>query len=236
MRKLVRAVAVVGCLVLAGSVAHAEESPLDAKLRHAVLSAIKSRNARAFTKQLNKLPLRLYHVWFDSPACAKEFGGKVSVEEARVPALVGCLSRLGLAEGAEGSLVHAPGVAVVPLIFRGKLAGLSGVAVDPTTPTVTDAALTANLAAGTLEVPPDAVTRAALDGANDRASVWLEACVDARGKIEKVSAKRASSDRAGAYAKTIQAAAARWTFRPFKRAGKPIRVCLQRPYAYPPES
>jgi hypothetical protein len=235
MKRMRRSLVVIGCLVLAGSVAHADESPLDVKLRRAVLSAIKNRDARAFANQVNKLPLRLYHVWFDAPACAKEFGGKVSVEQARVPALVGCLARLGLADGKDGSLVHAPGVAVVPLIYRGKLAGLSGVAVDPTTPTVTDEALSANLAGGALDVAPDAATRAALDGAKDRATVWLEACVDARGKIENVSAKRTSSDRAASYAKTIQAAATSWTFRPFKRAGKPIRVCLQRPYAYPPE-
>ena len=228
-----RTLALIGCLALTGSVAHADESALDVKLRRAVLTAIKKKDARAFASQVNKLPLRLYHVWFDTAVCEKEFGGKVTVEVAKLPRLVGCLARLGLTEGKDGAFVHAPGVAIVPLLYRGKLAGLSGVVVETSVPTVSDAALAANLTAGTLDIAPDAATRAALDKAKEAAEVWLEACVDGNGKIEKISAAKRTSTRGAAYAKTIEATAASWSFKPFKRGGKAVRVCLQRRYAYP---
>jgi hypothetical protein len=234
IRTCVAAVAIVTCLAALATSAHADDA--EAKLRRAILAAIGKRDARAFGVQLHGRPLRLYHVWFDTPACTKEFGGKVSVERTHLRRLVGCLARLGLTEGRDGSLVHAPGVAILPLVYRGKLAGLSGVAVETRVPTVSDAALAANLVAGKLDVAPDAATRTAIERANASATVWLEACVDATGKIEKVSAKKRTSERGASYAKTIEAAAARWSFRPFKRDGKAVRVCLQRRYAYPPDA
>ncbi len=63
--------------------------------------------------------------------------------------------------------------------------------------------------------------------------MWLEACVDPTGKIEKISTRKRSSKLAAPFAKTIEAAAATWAFRPFKRGGKAVRVCLSRRYAYP---
>jgi len=233
MRRMRGTLAVLGCLAALATDAHAEEAPQDLKARRAVLAAIGKGDAAAFGAQLVAQPLRLYHVWFDTAACAKEFGGKVTVVRAKLPRLVGCLARLGLTEGTGGALVHDPGVAIVPLLYRGKLAGLSGVAVEASTPTVTEAALSRNLATGTLEVAPDPATRVAIDKANQVATVWLEACVDAAGKIEKISARKRTAARGVPYAKTIEAAAARWTFRPFTRGGKPVRVCLQRRYAYP---
>ncbi len=224
------AVAILAFMSLTAT-GHADDQ--DTKLRRAVLAAISSRDAIAFGAQLPDRPLRLYHVWFDTAACAKEFGGKVTVKKANLPQLVECLSRLELSEGGDGALVHAPGVAIVPLVYRGKLAGLSGVAVQTSLPTVSDAALAANLATGTLAIAPDEGTRAAIDRAEQGASVWLEACVDPTGKIEKISTRKRSSKLAAPYAKTIEAAAASWTFRPFKRGGKRVRVCLQRRYAYP---
>lgn len=202
----------------------------DTKARRAVLAAIASKDAGAFEAQVADKPLRLYHVWFDSAACAKEFGGKVTVDHAKLPRLVDCLARLGLSEQG-GMFVHAPGVAIAPLLYRGKLAGLSGVAVEASVPTVSDAALAKHLASGTLELSPDAPTRSAIEGAKKKsATVWLEACVDPKGAVTAISTKRSTS---AAFAKTIAAAAARWTFRPFERGGKPVRVCLQRRYAYP---
>jgi hypothetical protein len=88
---------------------------------------------------------------------------------------------------------------------------------------------------GTLDIAPDAATRTAIDKAKQAATVWLEACVDAGGKIENVSAKRRTSKGGASYAKKIEAAARSWAFRPFKRDGKAVRVCLQRRYAYPPD-
>jgi len=223
------AVAILACVSVHTAAAHADP---EARLRRSVLAAIGKRDTRAFGEQLADKPLRLYHVWFDTAACAREFGGKVTVKRANLPELVSCLARLGLAESG-GALVHAPGVAVVPLLYRGKLAGLSGVAVEASVPTVSDAALAANLVAGKLDVPPDAATRTAIDRAKQGATVWLEACVDPAGKVEKISTRKRSSELAAPYAKSIEAAAAGWTFRPFKRAGKAVRVCLQRRYAYP---
>ena len=233
MSRMRGALAVLGCLAAVAPSAHADEAPQDVKARRAVLAAIGKSDAAAFGAQLGAQPLRLYHVWFDTAACAKEFGGKVTVARAKLPRLVGCLARLGLTEGTDGALVHDPGVAIVPLLYRGKLAGLSGVAVEASTPTVTDAALTGHLAAGTLDVAPDQETRVAIDKANQAATVWLEACVDPAGKIEKISARKRATARGVPYAKTIEAAAARWTFRPFKRGGRPVRVCLRRRYTYP---
>ncbi len=218
MQRMRSALAIVVCIAFTAT-AYAEDSPEDVKLRRAVLAAIGKRDAAEFGAQLQAKPLRLYHVWFDTAACTKEFGGKVAITAAKVPRLVTCLARLGLTEGKNGTFVHAPGVTLVPLLYRGKLAGLSGVAVETSVPTVSDAALTSNLVAGTLDVPPGGETEAA--------TVWLEACVNPSGKIEKVSTKRSTSPT---YAKTIEAAAARWSFKPFKRDGKPIRVCLQRAY------
>jgi hypothetical protein len=220
----VRSIAVLGCLAVLAEPAHADD--VETKLGRAVLASIRASDSDAFRKQVGPLPLRLYHVWFDSPACSKEFGGKVAVAAGRLRALVACLARLELADGVEGTFIHAPGVAIAPLVYRGKLAGLGGVTVAPGVPTVSDAALAKHLTAGALAVTPDAATLAA----KKSVTVWLEACVDPKGAVTSISTKRATSP---AYAKVIEAAAARWTFRPFMRAGKAIRVCLQRRYAYP---
>jgi len=221
MRRLV----VLGCVTALAAGAHADDSPQDVKARRAVLAAIGKGDAGAFGAQIAEKPLRLYHVWFDTPACAKEFGGKVTVERAKLPRLVGCLARLGLSDQG-GMFVHAPGVAVAPLLYRGKLAGLSGVAVEASVPTIHDGALAKHLATGTLAIEADAATRAS----GKLATVWLEACVDARGAITAISTKRST---APAFAKAVATAASAWTFKPFERGGKPIRVCLQRRYAYP---
>lgn len=234
MNTMCSVAAILVCVAALAAGAHAEDSPVDTKLRRAVLSAIGKRDARAFGVQLQKKPLRLYHVWFDTAICKKEFGGKVTVAAAKLPRLVACLARLGLTEK-DGAFVHAPGVAIVPLLYRGKLAGLSGVAVETSVPTVSDAALAANLVMGKLDVAPDAATRAAIDRAGVRATVWLDACVNAAGKIEQVSARKRTSVGGASYAKTVEAAARGWRFRPFKRDGKAVRVCLQRRYAYPPD-
>lgn len=218
------ALAILACASLSAT-ARAD----DTKARRAMLAAIASKDASAFGAQVAEKPLRLYHVWFDSAACAKEFGGKVTVDHGKLSRLVGCLARLGLSEQ-DGTFVHAPGVAIAPLMYRGKLAGLSGVAVEASVPTVSDAALAKNLTSGTLELAPDAPTRSAIDGGKKLATVWLEACVDLQGAVTAISTKRSTS---AAFAKTIAAAAARWTFKPFQRGGKPVRVCLQRRYAYP---
>lgn len=234
MEQMRSAVAILVCVAALAAGARADDAQ-DTKTRRIVLAAISKRDAGAFGEQLSAQPLRLYHLWFDTPACAKEFGGKVTLESAQLPRLVDCLARLGLGQGADGTFVHAPGAAIVPLLYRGKLAGLSGVAVENSVPTVTEATLAANLVKGTLDVAPDAATRIAIDKAKQAATVWLEACVDAAGKIEKVSANRRTSKGGGSYAKTIEAAAKSWAFRPFKRDGKAVRVCLQRRYAYPPD-
>ncbi len=226
-----RSLALLGCLVALAAPGHADDSPQDVKARRAVLEAIANKDAGAFGAQVAAKPLRLYHVWFDSAACAKEFGGKVTVDRAKLPRLVGCLARLGLSEQG-GAFVHAPGVEIAPLLYRGKLAGLSGVAVEASVPTVRGAALAKHLAAGSLEVAPDAATRSAVDGAKASATVWLEACVDPKGAITAISTKRSSS---AVYARTVATAAAQWTFKPFERGGKAVRVCLQRRYAYPPD-
>lgn len=223
-----RALAILACMSLA-STALADDSPQDIQARRSVLAAIASKDARAFGVQVAEKPLRLYHVWFDSAACAKEFGGKVTVDRAKLPRLVGCLARLGLSEQG-GAFVHAPGVAIAPLLYRGKLAGLSGVAVEARVPTVSASSLARNLTSGTLDLSPDAATKSAIVEAKQSATVWLEACVDAKGAVTAISTKRSTSE---AFAKTIATAAARWTFKPFKRAGKAVRVCLQRRYAYP---
>jgi len=215
--------AVLGGLALVAT-AHAED--VETKLRRSVLASVRANSGAAFRAQVAAQPLRLYHVWFDSPACTKEFGGKVSVPTGRVPALVACLARLELTDGADGTFVHAPGVAIAPLIYRGRLAGLSGVTVAAGVPTIHDDALAKHLATGTLAVEADAATRAA----GKPASVWLEACVDARGTISAISTKRST---APTFAKAVATAASTWTFKPFERGGKPIRVCLQRRYAFP---
>lgn len=219
-----RGLAVLGCLAALASHASAEDSPQDVKARTAVLAAIGKRDAALFSAQLHQ-SLRLYHVWFDTAVCNQEFGGKVTVAKAKLPRLVGCLARLGLSDQ-DGTFVHAPGAVIAPLLYRGKLAGLSGVKVEAEVPTVSDAALAKNLATGSLSIAPDAATVAA----KQPVTVWLEACVDPKGAVSAISTKRSTSP---AYAKVIEAAAARWTFKPFQRGGKPIRVCLQRRYAYP---
>ena len=234
MKTMRSAVAILLCVAALGTGADADDAQ-DTKTRRSVLAAISKRDAGAFGEQLQAAPVRLYHLWFDTQACAKEFGGKVTLETAQLPQLVDCLARLGLTEGAGGTFVHPPGVAIVPLLYRGKLAGLSGIAVENSVPTVTEATLAANLLKGRLDIAPDSATRTAIDKAKHAATVWLEACVDAAGKIEKVSANKRTSKGGASYAKTIEAAARSWSFRPFKRDGKAVRVCLQRRYAYPPD-
>lgn len=216
----------------------------------ALLDAIVRQDAAAFAR-LVPPDAEISSLWFDSVPCAKQFSGRFAPTDANRPALLKCLSGLGLHAAPRGlrlespdllekqlSLIYEPGIALEIGIRDGAVASINtamAFAADPEAAPVTGDALEAHLVSGTATVEPEPAVRDALArSAHDVAFVQLLACVDRTGELESIRIVRRSRQYDD-YVRAVMTAAAKWKFKPFEVHGKAVRACAVDLIAYPPD-
>ena len=216
----------------------------------ALLDAIARQDAAAFAR-LMPPDAEISSLWFDSAPCAKQFSGRFAPTDANRPALLKCLSGLGLHAAPRGlrfespdllekqlSLIYEPGIALEIRIRDGAVASIGtamAFAADPEAAPITADALEAHLVSGTATVEPGPAVREALARSpHDIAFVQLLACVGRTGELESVRIVRRSREHDD-YVRAVMAAAATWKFKPFEVHAKAVRACAVDLIAYPPD-
>jgi hypothetical protein len=237
-----RNVLVIGCLLAATVPASAEppapQTPAEIKAAAKSMADRKRENDRkldeafaksdadAFSALVGK-SVKLKGLWFPSDGCREKFGGRKTVARADAPALAACLFELKLKNVADKGLVHEPGGTVYAGWNASELVGLSTVEIDPASPTV-DTEVFDKHAKRKLDVKRDRKT-AALMKQNPELAIVVEvrACVDAKGKVDALEVTT-QTPQGEDYRATVEKAAKKWAFKPFKHGGKAIRVCAFR--------
>jgi TPR repeat protein len=223
------------CRALA-SLEQAEEPVL-----RAMHEAVARKDATAFAR-LASSSVDLYGLWFDSPDCAKQFSGEVTLTAGAHPAFLACLSSHGLrfdpraSADRSAALVYDPGVVLTVDLVDGAIARITGPQLPwqrASAAAISPMALASHLVAGTHAVEPDRAARDAIAAFPDAiAAVHLHVCVDATGKLEEARVAKSphSNDN---YARAVEAAAAAWRFKPFEVGGKAVPVCTDDVFVYP---
>jgi len=214
----------------------------------ALLDAIARQDAAAFAR-LVPPDAEISSLWFDAAPCAKQFSGRLAPTDANRPALLKCLSGLGLHAAPRGlrlaspdlqenqlSLVYEPGIALEIWIHDGGVARIGtamAYAADPEAAPITADALEAHRVSGTATVEPEPAVREALArSAHDVAFVQLLACVDRTGALESLRIVRRSREYDD-YVRAVMTAATTWKFKPFQVHGSAVRACAVDLIAYP---
>jgi hypothetical protein len=196
----------------------AERQELNAKLDEAL-----TKNDDAAIAALLGPKLTLKGLWFPSKQCRKRFGGRVVATDEQANERAACLATVKLKINQYGYLEHEPGSSWNMMWRDGKLAALSNLEIDPASPTIHKEVLAKHAKKG-LDVKRDAKTAALMkENPGQLVGVDLRVCVDEKGRVDALSVTAEPAFES--YRATVEAAAKRWTFRPFKHAGKPIRVC-----------
>lgn len=179
-------------------------------------------------------------VWFPDRACAKQFAAPGPIDAKAAPAFARCLARLTPQLSTRRSsrrdgavLTYAPGLEL-ELTFRGAQVRWIGPPVhhgDAPVPLLTAQAFEALRTRGTTLVD-DAVapTLAGKLGKRRSVSAWLEVCLDAEGKVTKLTHHDATSAEIG---DAFVEAARSWAFRPFAVRGAPVEACSLSMVTYP---
>lgn len=211
-------------LLLVASSAHADDRASNTEL----VAAIKKRDDAAAAK-LIAFPLKLRGLWFPTASCHGAFGQRVTVTADQVPELLECLATLDLRVLRDGGLGHDPDVRLDVAWKAGRLTSLANLEIDPATLTVTSDALDRH-AKRKLVVPRDRATKAIMK-ANPELVVYVDVriCIAPSGKPDALEVT-AQDVQSKSYRAAVEAAARKWTFKPFLREGKPIRVCAWRDF------
>jgi hypothetical protein len=216
----------------------------------ALLDAIARQDAAAFARAMSP-DAEISSLWFDSAPCVKQFSGRFAPTDANRPALLKCLSGLGLHAAPRGlrlespdlrekqlSLIYEPGIALEIGIRDGAVASIGtamAFAADPEAAPITADALDAHRVSGTATVEPEPAVREALARSpRGIAFVQLLACVDRTGELESVRIVRKSREHDD-YVRAVVAATTKWKFKPFEVHGKAVRACAVDLIAYPPD-
>ncbi|HEX7843186.1 MAG TPA: hypothetical protein VF469_37200 [Kofleriaceae bacterium] len=207
----------------------------------AMHEAVARQDAAAFTR-LASSSVDLYGLWFDSPDCAKQFSGEVTLTAGAHPAFLACVSSHGLrfdpraSADRSAALVYDPGVVLTVDLVDGAIARITGLQPSwqgANAASISPVALASHLVAGTHAVEPDRAVREALAASPDPvAAVYLHVCVDATGKLEEARVVKSAHGN-DSYARGVEAAAAAWRFKPFEVGGKAVPVCADDVFVYP---
>lgn len=213
----------------------------EAPVLRAIHDAVARKDAAAFAR-LASSSVDLYGLWFDSPDCAKQFSGEVTLRAGAHPAFLACLSSHGLrfdpraSADRSAALVYDPGAVLTVDLVDGAIAQITGLQPswqDAYAASISPGALASHLVAGTHDVEPDRAARDAIavfpDGV---AAVHLHVCVDVTGKLEEARVVKSPHGNDN-YARAVEAAAAGWRFKPFEVGGKPVPVCADDVFVYP---
>jgi len=186
-------------------------------------------------------------LWFEDAACDAEFGKPGEIGASKLGAFGKCLAGLGLQRTTRRDVhddvsiySYGPGfeleARVITEAGKPRLTWIGASArVDASDPpTITAEALEALRASGEADGPLDQAlaTKLVLDPtANSHSEyAWLKVCVDAEGKVAKVTPYASTS---GYAAVAFVTAAKTWTFRPFTVGDKAVPVCAMVRPAYP---
>lgn len=175
------------------------------------LAAVNKNDATTSAAMVEEWPFKSYGMWFPSKKCAA-FNGDATVAKSRWPAYVSCLAELGLTRSPIESDVYIfdPGSAVITMFIDEKLHGLGSFTKEPGVPSVYPPIMAAHLPDGAMNMTSAGET------------TELTVCVTAKGSVDKATIVKADpkADKAA-----VLATVKKWTYRPFVRDGKAIRVC-----------
>lgn len=188
-------------------------------------------------------------LWFEDPACAKEFGPGEEVPKGRLEAFASCLAGLHLQASTRGDelgdvvvMDYAPGIEVearvIPEEDGSHLAWIGYASrrpIDAMLPTITSAALQSIRTSGDPNGPLDPAVAATLEldptPKSHASYTWLRVCVDENGSLMLAEPYETTSTSAS---RAFVDAALKWTFKPFKIHDRPVAVCSMVRMAYPP--
>ena len=220
----------VALLTLVTSTAAADDA---AKLRGELIAAINKRDVAGVKSRIT-LPLQVLNLAFTAPDCAK-LTGRVSITEAELPALVGCLADLGVKslDGPDDHFINAIYGPGFPLILANapvvKMYGMWKPGSDVFT--IEPRTFVSHMEKFTREIEPPAPMKKALDAASDHVVADLMMCVDAAGKVKPTVKVR--DEAAEAYVVEVEKVARAWSVKRFLVAGKPIAACARLTVGYP---
>jgi len=218
------------CLAIALGPRVAAADDDEAAMRELV-TALRKRDA-ATVGQHVRGTLRLVDLWFGSASCRKFAGPNVAVARTELKAAVACIAKLGVKERG-GMLTYGPGIPLTLDTDGARLVAIRSIALDPDSVTIEPQAFTARLKNFRRELAPDAETRRAVDA---RSSLLLYAqlvaCIDRKGKIDKLEVADASAVFPE-YAERAARAAREWRGTPVVVGGKRVRACTTVYVGYP---
>ena len=187
-------------------------------------------------------------LWFNDPACAREFSSAGVVHEGQFDRFAKCLAGLHLRASSRKAelpdttlLAYEPGIELEARILDttdGPVLLWIGFVESGTPATITPGTLeslrTAGDPNGLLDphvAPEIEVDRQEPGAWHGHAYAWIDVCLDKDGGLSGVRAREASSPvAAGAFA----AVASQWRFRPFVANGEGMPVCSLVVLADPP--
>lgn len=219
-------------LLVASLLAVSAPAFADGPTADSLLTAINAKDAKTVASYVAKWPFQSYEVWFDEGACRDKFGGQAKVSKADFPAYVTCLADLKLTrdEPTRG-YVTEPGMLVTPQFYQGHLRLIGGyLKLDDKSASIPPTALVPNFKTGALHIEPSAADKKRIDASKAHVFAVARFCVSTTGSTENVQAEQGGD---ASYGKTVVATVEKWSFKPFMRNGKAIRVCSRVPADYP---
>jgi hypothetical protein len=188
-------------------------------------------------------------LWFADSQCEAQFGAGAEVSPDRQPAFARCLAGLHLQPSTRGDalgdvtvMTYAPGIEVEARVAEEEIGPrLSWIgfesrrALDAPLPTITPAQLETVRLTGDLDGPLDPSEAKVLEldptPTSHAEYAWLRVCVDENGAVSLAHTFETTSPAAK---KLFEAAAQKWTFKPYVLGGAPTHVCAMERMSYPP--
>jgi hypothetical protein len=188
-------------------------------------------------------------LWFPEPNCHAEFGHAAAIPREQQHAFAQCLAGLHLEQSMRDDalgdvtvMTYEPGIEVEARVAEEEIGPhLAWIGfesrrdVDAPIPTITPAQLETVRLTGDLDGPLDPTEAKILDHDPTPRShaefAWLRICVDETGAVSLAHTFETTSPEAK---KLFEAAAQKWTFKPYLLGGKPTHVCAMERLSYPP--
>jgi hypothetical protein len=238
-----RGVAVLGCVIACGP-------GLDPHHARAVRQTnfVQAANDPSALEALLRGSVANGGLWFDDPACRKQFPGSEEIGADRLPAFARCVVGLHVqastrddALGGVVVMTYAPGFEIEARVLaeadgpRLVWIGFASRRAPTELPTITSQAFEALRLTGDRNGPltPDVASQLEIDLVPNGHSAfsWIKVCVDTSGAVTSAHPYETTSSKAQ---DAFAAAARMWTFRPFTIGGEAIPVCSMVRMTYPP--
>lgn len=188
-------------------------------------------------------------LWFPEPGCQAEFGHASDIPREQQHAFAQCLAGLHLQQSTRNDalgdvtvMTYEPGIEVEARVTEEEIGPrLAWIGfesrrdVDAPIPTITPAQLETVRLTGDVNGPLDPAEAKILDldptPKSHAEFAWLRVCVDETGAVSLAHTFETTSPQAK---KLFEAAAQKWTFKPYMLGGEPTHVCAMERLSYPP--